>query len=266
MGIHELLQWWNLIYIAPLCISVAWILTTVFSGMHGHGVGHGGHDVGHDVGHAVGHAAHDIAHAAGHAIHHGDSGHVHGDAGHGHTAHAHGHGADDRAGRTPNGHIHAVDHDNTASRLIMLLGIGQVPITLLIGVYLLCWGAFGMLANQIFGSVMHYPAIYIWPSLGVTFVVSFAVTRSMAAIVGRLIPSDETYGVSRMELVGSLGHTVYAVSENAGTVDIKDRIGTVHRVQAKIEPGKEVVPAGIDVIVVDFDEDDKRFIVRQGTI
>jgi membrane protein implicated in regulation of membrane protease activity len=259
MGIHELLQWWNLIYIAPLCISVAWILTTVLSGMHGHGVGHGGHDVGHDVGHAVGHAAHDIGHAAGHAIHHGDAGHVHGDA-------AHGHGGDDRPGQTPIGHIHTVDHDNTASRLIMLLGIGQVPITLLIGVFLLCWGAFGMLANQIFGSIMKYPAIYIWPSLGVTFVVSSAVTRSMAAIVGRLIPSDETYGVSRMELVGSLGHTVYPASENAGTVDIKDRFGTVHRVQAKIEPAKEVVPPGVDVIVVDFDEDDKRFIVRQGTI
>jgi membrane protein implicated in regulation of membrane protease activity len=147
----------------------------------------------------------------------------------------------------------------------MLLGIGQVPVTLLIGVFLLCWGAFGLLANQLFG-ILQYPGIYIWPSLAVTFVVSSVVTRSMAAVVGRLLPGEETYGVTRFELVGSLGKVIYPATDNSGTVDIKDRTGTVHRVQAKVEPGTDPVPAGSDVIIVDFDEDDKRFVVRQGSI
>jgi membrane protein implicated in regulation of membrane protease activity len=147
----------------------------------------------------------------------------------------------------------------------MLLGIGQVPISLLIGVYLLCWGTFGLLANQFF-SFMHYPSLYIWPSMGVTFFISFVITRTMAAFFARLMPGDETYGVTRFELVGSLAKTVYAASERAGTVDIADPSGTVHRVQAKTEAGQEEIPSGADVIVVDFDEDDKRFIVRKGTV
>lgn len=238
MGIHELSQWWNLIYVVPLLISVAWILTTVFSGMHGHA----GHGASHGAGHHVGEVGHHVTHAIGHAAHHGDAAHAH--AGHGHSQ---------------------ASHDNAPSRIIMLLGIGQVPVTLIIGVFLLCWGAFGLLANQLFG-ILHYPGIYIWPSLAVTFVVSSAVTRSMAAIVGRLLPGEETYGVTRFELIGSLGKAVYPTTENTGTVDISDRYGTVHRVQAKVESEKETIPAGGDCIVVDFDEQDKRFIVREGSV
>ena len=245
MGLQEMLHWWNLIYLVPLVISVAWILTTVFSGMHGHG---------HDVSHDVGHVGHDVAHAIGHAMHHG------GDAGHGHdlghNGSAHGHDA--------HGDAHS-DGSNTTARLIMLFGFGQVPITLLIGVFLLCWGAFGMLFNQVFG-ILKYPGIYIWPSLGLTFVVSAAITRSMAAIVGRLIPGEETYGVSRFELIGLLGRTVFSTTESSGTVDIKDPSGTVHRMQAKVEPGKEPIPSGSDVIVVDLDENDNRYVIRQGKV
>lgn len=262
MGIHEMLNWWNLIYVAPLLISVMWILTTVFSGMHGHA----GHGASHGAEHHFGDVGHHVTHAVGHAMHHGDVGHGHvdGHAGaHAHASDAHGaHGGHNGHGHHE--HSHA-SHDNAPSRIIMLLGIGQVPITLLIGVFLLCWGAFGLLANQLFG-ILHYPGIYIWPSLALTFVVSSAITRSMAAIVGRLLPGEETYGVTRFQLVGSLGKTVYPTTEVTGTVDIKDQSGTVHRVQAKVEPGKEDIPGGSDVIIVDFDEDDKRFVVRVGSI
>jgi hypothetical protein len=249
MGIHDWLNWWNLIYVVPLLISVAWILTTVFSGMHGHA----GHGASHGAGHHIGEVGHHVAEAAAHAVHHGDVGH---------TA-AHGHVQGDGAHHA---HAHTSHEDTAPSRLLMLLGIGQVPVTLLIGVFLLCWGAFGMLTNQLFGIALRYPGIYIWPSLGVTFVSSSAVTRAMASIVGRLLPGDETYGVTRFELVGSMGRSVFPTSEKAGTIDIKDRYGTVHRVQAKVEPGKEAIPSGADCIVVDFDEDDKRFIVREGSV
>lgn len=240
MSVTDMLHWWNLIYVVPLLVSVAWILTSVFSGAHGH-ASHGG---SHAAGHHLGELGHHVAHSVGHAVHHGDVGHAHDG---GHQSHSHG------------------SHESSPSRIIMLLGLGQVPITLLIGVFLLCWGAFGLLSNQFFG-ILKYPPIFIWPSLAVTFVASATITRSMAAIVGRMIPQEETYGVSRAELCGSLGKTVYAVSESAGTVDIKDRFGTVHRVQAKVEKKEESIPAGSDVIVVDFDDEDKRFIVRQGSV
>lgn len=256
MGIHDMLQWWNLIYVAPLLISVVWILTTVFSGMHGHT----GHGAGHGIAHHVGEVGHHIGHTVGHAIHHGD-------VAHGHVAHtgaAHTH--------TGNGSHHGHDahsHDSRESMgskwLAVALGIRQVPITLLIGIFLLSWGSFGLVVNRFFG-FLRYPPLYIWPSLITTFFVSSFVTRVMMTIFGRLLPNEETYGVSRFELVGSLGKAVFITSETGGTVDIADKYGTVHRVQAKVEPGQGEIPRGAAVIVVDFDEDDKRFLVREGSV
>jgi len=151
-------------------------------------------------------------------------------------------------------------------KALMLFGVGKVPVTILIGVFMLSWGVIGLLANRVFGSFMVLPAIYIWPSLAVTFVVSSAATRSMAAVVGRLMPSTETYGVSRMELVGLLGKSVYTVSDKSGTVDIRDPYGTIHRVQAKTREDAAAVPASSQVMVIDFDESDKRYIVEVSTI
>ncbi len=266
MSVNDLLQWWNVIYLAPLFVSLVWIAAMVVGGSHGghahdagHGVGHTAHGVGqaaHGIEHGMGHLAHDIGHAVEQVIHHGGVHHSH-DAGHagnhGHTAHEHA--------------SHGGTHDEDFSgRLLALLGIGQVPITLLIGVFLFCWGAFGMTVNQILAGTMKYPAVYIWPSLGITFAGSFVVTRSMAAIIGRLLPGEETYAVTRFELVGSLGRVVHAISESTGTVDVKDLYGTVHRVQAKSEPGDQAIPSGSEVILVDYDEEDKRFIARISTL
>jgi membrane protein implicated in regulation of membrane protease activity len=146
-----------------------------------------------------------------------------------------------------------------------VLGTKHIPLTLLIGIFLLCWGAFGLLSNRLFG-ILHYPGIYVWPSLVTTFFASSIVTRSMAAVFGRFLPTEETYGVTRFELVGSLGKAIHATNEHTGTIDIKDKYGTVHRVQAKVEPGKDSIPSGAEVIVVDYDEDGKYFLVRQGSL
>ena len=259
MSINDMLQWWNLIYLAPFMISLVWIVATVFMGAHDGGMGHGAHGVGHDVSSGIGHAAHGLEHgienalhSAGHAIEHSlhmENGHAADDGSH---AHAH------DSSHSHDGH----GDDSIMARVLLILGIGRVPITLLIGVFLLCWGSFGMLANRFFEPVMKFPAVYIWPSMGATFVASFIITRSMAAIVGRLMPGTETYAVSRFDLIGSLGKTIFPTAESTGTVDIKDIYGTLHRVQAKTADSSESIPAGKEVIVVDFDDEDKRFVVK----
>lgn len=268
MHFQDMLQWWNLIYIAPLFVSLIWILATVVTGVHGHDLSHGdgiGHDVAHGVDHAaqaasqgVSHVVHDLAHSLEHVFHPGDSG--------GHDL-AHGHDAAHAGHQSHHGESHAHGHqDDFFMRLLWLLGVGQVPITLLIGVFLLCWGTFGMLANQILAGILKYPAAYILPSMGITFVASSIITRSMAAIVGKFLPTTENYAISRFELIGSLGRTVYTTGPSTGTVHIYDKNGTVHRVQAKTVGDETPIPSATDVIVVDFDDTDKRFIVKQSTL
>lgn len=265
MSLQEMLHWWNLVYLLPLLISVVWILASVLTGGFGHAgqahVGHAGHGLGHGIGHGIGHAAHGVGHAVSNALHHGDIAHGHANAG------AHGHGGHGGDARAHQGQNHGTAHEsNLMGKALWILGIGQVPITLVIGMFLLSWGLIGTLTNQFFAGTIKYPAVYIWPSLGITFVLASVITRFVVALAARFLPSEETFGVSRFGLVGALGHTVYPVTERTGTVDIKDQYGTVHRVQAKTEGGRESIPSGKDVVVVDFDEEDKRYIVRMSTI
>jgi hypothetical protein len=148
---------------------------------------------------------------------------------------------------------------------MVILGLDDAPLTLMVGMFMLSWGVFGLLSNRFFG-VLHFASIYIWPSMAVAFFVSAIITRTMAEVIGWIMPGDETYGVSRMELVGSLGKTVFSTGTSTGTVDIRDHIGTVHRVQAKCEDGQECISAGTEVMIIDYDEDDKRYIVRKSEV
>lgn len=233
MTLQDYFQWWNVVYLLPLAISLVWIIATAMGGIH-MGTAHtgGGHDASHGLGHGFGHC-------------HG--------SGHGHSAHAHN-----------DGHGHDGHGSGFSQKVMSILGIDQVPITLLLGIYMFCWGACGMAMNQFFSGISKYPLGYIWPSMGITFLVSFAITRSMAAIVARMLPTEETFGVSRHELVGLTGKAVFTVSAKGGTVDIRDKYGTVHREQAKTGDEDGSVLSGTEVLVLDYDVSDHKFVVKGG--
>lgn len=235
MTLQDYLQWWNVVYLAPLAISLIWILASAMGCMH---VGHAGVGGGHSTGHGFGHI-------------HG-TGHSHG-TGHGHSGHAHN-----------SAHGHNSQGSGFSQKVMDILGIGQAPITLLLGIFMFCWGACGMTMNQLFSGAGKYPLVYIWPSMIITFAVSFTVTRAMAALVARLLPAEETFGVSRRELIGLTGKAVFTISAKGGTIDIHDRYGTVHREQAKTGEADIDVMSGTEALVLDYDDSDHKFIVKGG--
>lgn len=261
MSINDLLQWWNLIYAAPLLVSLVWIVVTVMSGMHGdiadsgHGTVDAAHSMPQGVGH--GHGAFDSADtsfhdAAGDVSDGLDGGHDIGDAD-GQLSHGHGDGHD--------GDTHSHDSD-IFNKILWVLGINKVPIMLVLGLFMLCWGAFGLAVNNILAGILRYPAIYVLPSIGITFVSSAFFTRIMTALAAKFLPGTENYAVTRFDMIGALARTVYTVTETSGTINIKDSYGTIHREQCKAESGAEPIAANTEVIVIDYDENDKRFVVR----
>ncbi len=151
------------------------------------------------------------------------------------------------------------------SRFLAFVGAGDVSISMLVGLLMLTWGSIGMLINRVMG-ILDHPSALILPSILITLVASFTVTRAVAEIVGRITPRDETFGVERRQLVGLLGHTVYQATEKSGTINVRDQYGTVHRVQAKVQEGESVIAPGTDVVVIDYDEDEKRFVVRKSDL
>ncbi len=243
---NDLFQWWNLIFLLPLFFSILWMLSIIMSGLHI------GQDIDHDIGHDIGHDVHASGGASGHT---GDSGDAHsGSDGHDHGDHVDG----------------TVNNHSLMENIAWILGINEVPITMLLGVFSLSWGVIGLLCNQIFSSKqyhasnpMQYPAVYVWTSIIIAFAVSFAITRTMAALIAKYMPTYETYAVSRYELSGSMGNVIHTVSKNTGTVDVKDKFGNIHRVQAKTDDENSQIPPLSAVMVIDYDESDNRFLVRK---
>jgi membrane protein implicated in regulation of membrane protease activity len=220
----DFLQWWYAIYWVPLCLALVFLLLSAMSTGGDEGDGGGDGDGGAD----------------GTTDGSGDDG-----------------GDGDGDGDGDDG------TDGAGHHILNALGIGRIPITLGLSLLMLFWGTFGLIANRI-GQEMRTPHwVFVPPSMLVNLVVTLVVTRFVAGLYSKYMPGVETFAITDTDLIGCEGSAVYQVSETAGTVQVTDRYGTVHRRQARTEPGVKPLPSGTRVIVVGFDEGSTRLTVKR---
>jgi membrane protein implicated in regulation of membrane protease activity len=167
------------------------------------------------------------------------------------------------------GHDVDADHDwnhgdgDLFHGALSLIGVGRVPLSLILMSLLLLWGFFGWLGNQIFGTVLPSPSLFIWPSLAVALIGSVAFTRVLARGLGRLMPATESYGAGARELIGRMADVRYPLTETTGTVQIHDQHGSMYEVPARVMPGEEAIPAGTRVVLWRFNEQDGAYFAVQ---
>jgi hypothetical protein len=211
----DLLQWWNLIFLLPAVAALLYLLLLAIGAIPMEGYD----------GDIHAHVDTDIdVHADAHLDFHPDAAHA---------AHA--------AGEPFLG-------------ALSLIGVGRVPLSLVLMSVCFLWGFFGWAGNQVFRSLLGSPALFIWPSLALALVGSTALTRVLAGGLGRLLPAKESYGASARELVGRIASVRYPLSESRGSVQLYDAFGALHDVPARVLPGEAAIPAGERVILWRFDE------------
>ncbi|MCA9879811.1 MAG: DUF1449 family protein [Thermomicrobiales bacterium] len=156
------------------------------------------------------------------------------------------------------------DHDGPGDHdLLGILGIGRVPISIVLISFSLLWGVIGWFATRAFQSVWPAPGVFIWPSLLVALVGAAGLTRGMANLLGRVMPGTETYGVGARELIGRMAETRYPISASAGSVQVYDQHGALHEVPARVLTGEAVIPAGARVVLWRFDDATGSYLVTQ---
>jgi membrane protein implicated in regulation of membrane protease activity len=252
MTLHDLGQWYYLIYLLPLGLSLVMVLAMALGGMHrgGHsgirvGHGHGGMRMGH------GHGGHGVrmghAHARG-GMHKGAASHAR------HTGTAK--GSATKEGQTEGTafiHPHAIPHG--PHPLLAFFGIGQVPGMLLAQGFCLFWGAFGFYLTRMFEEQGRPPALFILPTLGISAFSGVVGAKFMAAVGSRLMPTEESSATEKEDLLGLIGTAVFPVSETMGRVHVYDSYGTLHDESARLCPDQTAVIArGEQVLLVDYDE------------
>ncbi len=225
------LEWQNLIFLLPLGVAVIYVLLMSV----GLSIGDQDLDVAHDVHLDV---AHDVHFDAGHDVH-ADAGH---DADHeahaGHDSHAH--------------------HPSFLGSVLGLLGIGKVPISVVLISFLSLWGGVGLALNGLFGTEA------IVKTLAFTGLVAVGGTRLLAEGIGRLMPREESYHTPKEDLVGQIGEVLYEVTPTSGTVRLCDPTGNLLDLDCR-SWNDEPIPSGTRVDLVEYDPATDVFLVRATT-
>jgi hypothetical protein len=255
--------WWNLVVLAPFLLALIYLGVYAASGLtfgdadadagadHDFGAD-ADHDLGADADHDLGadaDADHDLGADADHDVAadadaDADADAEH-DAGDGHAVHA-----------NANGH-------SSLFTALTWLGVGRVPLSIVLMVLLLSWGAIGfsvnVLSNDLFAGE---PWRLVILSLPAAFAGSLLVTGGISKAIVKLIPLNETSARRRHELLGSVGEAIYNIEEASGVIAVRDENGDLCQVAGRVEAGKPPILKGSRVKLVAYDAPRKLFFAR----
>jgi len=220
-----LLHWWNLVFLLPIALSVLLLIASAAGGL-GEGGGHADTD-------GDGHA--DVGHvdAAG-------DGHADGD-----------------------GHSDAATGSNAGSGALHLVGVGAVPVSLLAQGFLLFFGVAGLAANLLLNTETD-PERRVWIAFAVALVVGVLGAAAMGALGRRFLPKPAP-AIANKDLVGRAGRVVFAVTGDEGTVQVRDAVGTLHQVAARLAPGDSApLASGQEILVTGYDRERGAFLVDES--
>jgi hypothetical protein len=181
----------------------------------------------------------------------GDTGDVHvGDhdiGGHdvgGHDAGGHDHGGGD------GGH-HGGAHDHGGLWGIRgFFGRSKAPMSVIIMIALVLWGGSGLVTNTVLGERLQQNGWWVVVSVLVAGTVSLFGSAGLSRVIGNVMPTSESYASRPAELVGQTAQVRYDVSQEAGTIQLRDRHGNLLDLQGRAPAGGGPFQSGTAVRIL----------------
>jgi membrane protein implicated in regulation of membrane protease activity len=223
MTLELLLSWWNLIFVVPFLLALVYLGFYTFSGVT-FGEGDADADTDADTDAAVDADADADVDADADADADVDA-----------DADA---DVDADADADAGAHVGAEAHGEASEGMPFLLGVmswlglGRVPLSILLMVLLICWSVVGFLTNYV-----------AWPRLGervpllslpLAAMASAFITRGVVGAVSRWMPTYETYARRRHELLGCRGEAVLPIDQGAGLAVVRDDQGDLFQVPCRV--------------------------------
>lgn len=163
-----------------------------------------------------------------------------------------------------------IDSDNFGSsinKILSFFGIGKAPLGIWLFVFSFLFGLVGLVTNLILFN-KNPSTITIWFPYIIfeSFSIALFLSKSISGIIARLFPKDSTHSISSTyELIRKTGTVRFGLSlESGGSVSVIDNYGNIHNVQCYIsetEPNRTNLKEGSEVLIIDYDEEKKTFIV-----
>ena len=246
MALQWLLNWWNLIFLLPFALAALYLGLYTVSGIT---FGESDLDADSDldldadadadVDHDLGADAHDLDHDVHDVGHDSDS-----------DTEAHADGDSDSHD----------SHDGGRLAALGWLGIGRVPVSIVLMVMLLSWGSAGILANALLQSRgAAAAAISIPAALGA----SALVTHWVVLFVARWLPLYETTARRRHALLGCVGQAIFPIDWKFGMVAVRDDLGDLYQVPCRTSDPGQTIPKDSKVKLVSYNGKQGIFNVSQ---
>lgn len=137
------------------------------------------------------------------------------------------------------------------SRFLGWLRVGQVPILMLLVVFLTAFGLVGLgfqsLSNNIFGFLLPSWLISI-----PTIILSLPVVHVMGGFLSRYLPGDETEAVSVTSLIGRIATITIGTATTGRPAEarVSDAFGTNHLLMVEPDQPEDTFSAGDEVLLV----------------
>jgi hypothetical protein len=237
MTIKWLLAWWNLVFLVPLALALAYLAIYCVTGAMFDGAdADADTEVDTDVDPDVGADADIDADAEVDADADVDA-NVDADA---------------DSDPDPVGH-HSSSAARNALGALAWVGVGRVPLSLVLMVLMLTWGFIGFVTNQFLRDEVSRQWLIPLVSLPVAAVVSLLATRLLARGMSRLMPTEETYARRRKDLLGEVGEAIYPIDERFGMAAVRDDRGNLYQVPCRVESGRLPIAKGEKVLLVSYE-------------
>jgi membrane protein implicated in regulation of membrane protease activity len=233
--LSSLLAWANAPFTVALGVALVFALLqmTGLLGLLAGGGDHNGHE-GHDVD-----AEHDI------------------DADHDVDAADHDVDADHDAAVADHDVDHAGAHLGFGQQLLVGLGVGKVPLSIIWQTFAVSFGFAGIAANTVYlghGGVL--PLVTLAWTLPGSALFAYVVTRVLARALGRIIADPRQEATSRKQLVGHTGVVISSkIDGEFGEVRVHDKTGHVVRIICRTREPSRVIAEGREVVIVDYDRE-----------
>jgi membrane protein implicated in regulation of membrane protease activity len=218
MTVQLLFAWWNLIFVVPFGVALLYLGLYVFTGLT-----FGDADLDHDL--SVDHEV-DVAHDfdADHDV----------DADHDHD-------------------VSIDDGGMSFLSLLALIGVGRVPLSLVLMILLILWGSIGFALNQLLAQWIGATAMVGVISMPATMAVSLVLTGLIARVVAKVLPTNETYARKRSDLVGTSGEAILPIDAGFGLVTVRDAHGDLFQVPCRVAEGEAAIAKGTRVVLFEYD-------------
>jgi hypothetical protein len=165
-------------------------------------------------------------------------------------------------------HDHALAEGHAGAGVMIsalkVLGVGKIPLSLLLPLALVSFGFAGLFASLAFGGIGKnagsFPESFMLPVIGLAFAGSFASIQVLSRVFRKIIPEFVKTASDRYDLLGLVGVVKSGkVDGEFGQVRVKDNFGhelELPCIALDIERGAKY---GEEVVLVDWDPTLNRF-------